>query len=178
MKITLLIITLGLLYLLTNQARSTGRPGEYSGGAGDYDCSTCHFGELGGAVPEVTIKGLNERVPGGSVQNIILEIFHADMVVAGLQASIRAVGDEPDGAGILKSGQLNTFMNDGIAFLNHPEPLMPENGRITINLSWDVPRVSERAVLLFTLLAANGDYSPFGDSVVKIERQVSIETGQ
>ena len=105
---------------------------------------------------------------------ITLLLSHPDMQVAGIQATIRSVGEAPERAGRLFSSNLNTIVNGGITYLNHARPLLPVSGKVTVTLVWNVPDVIETTIFNAAMVAANNDLSPFGDTVVKIEKTIEI----
>ena len=48
-----------------NLAYPTGAPEQHTGATGESDCSTCHFGDLGGSPPQLTMVGLDNVVRAG-----------------------------------------------------------------------------------------------------------------
>jgi len=154
-----------------------GAPGRLSGGPGEQDCSNCHLSQLGDTPPQLTLDGLEGTVRAGTHQVFTITVKHPDMVVAGIQTVIRPGDDELHYVGQLQSDQLTTLMKDGISYLNHTQPFRAVSGAVTLTIVWDVPDTTGTAILNTAMVAANEDGTPFGDSVVKLERTIQIIAG-
>jgi hypothetical protein len=169
------LVILGcLLFSSINLSYPTGAPAAHTGAAGEDDCSNCHFGDLGETPPVLKVAGLSDVIRAGSHLVISLKLSHPEMQVAGIQATIRSLGDSPGPAGQLNSDQLMSGVNNGIAYLNHVKPLQSDAGTVTVILEWNVPELTKTAVFNAAMVAANNDFSPFGDSVVKLEQTIEI----
>lgn len=173
-KPVLLLGLAGIVFCTTLLAFPIGAPSRLTGGPGEQDCTNCHFGQLGDATPTLRLDGLADQVKAGSRQIFTLTLTHPDMLVAGIQTTVRPVNEEQQEAGRLQSSQLTTLMKDGLTYLNHAQPLPAQSGAVTITVEWSVPMTIGVAILNTAMVAANGDGSPFGDSVVRLERSIEI----
>lgn len=171
---TLLIAS--IVFCTANLAFPIGAPGLMTGGPGEMDCTNCHLGKLSDARPRLRLDGLTDRVKSGSHQLFTLTLTHPDMNVAGIQTVIRPLQDEHEqqDVGHLQSAQLTILKKDGLVYLNHGHPLTAKAGKVIVTVEWDVPMTSGFAILNTAMVAANGDGSPFGDSVVILEKTIEI----
>ncbi len=162
------------IFCTTILAFPIGAPGRLSGGPGEQDCTNCHLGQLGDDPPQLRLDGLDDSVRAGTRQVFTISVTHPHMAVAGIQTVIRPGDDELHYVGQLQSDQLTTLMKDGISYLNHTRPFPATSGKVALTVVWDVPETTGTAILNTAMVAANEDGTPFGDSVVKLERTIRI----
>jgi hypothetical protein len=164
----------GLLFTNATTAFPTGAPVQHTGARGEPDCSNCHFGELGSSPPTLRLEALDSSVSAGSQQMITFLISHPDLLVAGIQLSLRTIDDLTESAGDLYSQQLKAETFNKVVYLNHIEPIPALAGTARIQLQWNVSEVVGKVVFNAALVAGNNDNSPFGDSVMTLEHYVNI----
>jgi len=164
----------GIVFCTVIFAFPIGAPGRLSGGPGEQDCTNCHFGQLSDTLPKLVLDGIPDKVRAGTRQVFTLTLTHPDMMSAGIQTVVRPVSEEQSAVGQLESTQLSTLIKDGLTYLNHDQPVPAESGMVTLTFEWIIPATSGTAILNAAMVAANNDGSPFGDSVVKLERTIEI----
>ena len=152
----------------------TGAPSEHTGAPGEKNCTSCHFGSLNETKPELTLTGLENSIKPGSQLIITLRLSHKKMKVGGIQLSIRSVNDKNLSPGDMYSSQLVSSYTKGIVYLNHQYPLQNYLDTLKITIHWKVPENEDIVLLNVAMVAGDNDLSPFGDSVVLLQRKIKI----
>lgn len=172
----------GLLALaphMTASASSVEVPPAHTGGFGEPDCTACHFdraAETG--VDNLVLEGLPEAYEGGKTYVLAVRLADADMRIAGFLLSARAAGTDPCGApaGRLEALDERTakivYGVPPVEYLRSVSSDMESQSAPTAiwKLSWRAPdQAAGYVVFHLAANAGNGDSSPFGDHIYRLE---------
>lgn len=172
----------GLLLLalpVTASASSIEVPPAHTGGFGEPDCTACHFDRAAERGSDnLALEGLPEVYEGGKTYALTVRLANGDMRVAGFLLSARAAGTEPCGgpAGRLAPVDGRTakilYGTPPVEYLRSAaSEIEPDSAPTAIwKFSWRAPDKADRYVV-FHLAAnvGNGDSSPFGDHIYRLE---------
>ena len=172
----------GLLALalpLTASAFSTEVPPAHTGGFGEPDCTACHFDSVAKWDSDtLVLEGLPEMYEGGKTYELTVRLEDADMRIAGFLLSARTAGADPCGApaGRLKPLDRRTarlvYGVPPVEYLRSvSSEIEPHLAPTAIwKLSWRAPDTADGQVAFHLAAnAGNGDDSPFGDRVYRLE---------
>lgn len=136
-----------------------GAPPAHTGGHGEPSCHVCHFdGPVadGGA----RIEGLPPRYTPGDRYRLEL-IVDLQAALAGFQVAVR--DDEGGVGGRLEPADATTraVEHDGVTYIGHTAA-----DRTRWAFVWTAPMSGDDVTIDFSVNAANGDRSEFGDRIV------------
>ncbi len=147
------IITLLVLYFMTVLYISTADGHRNS--APNLECMSCHEGEI--IQDMVKIQGLPKDYVPGKTYNLTV------IVTSDLDSMSECKGGfavEATAGKLIVKDKKNTQLSNGI--LTHTQ----EGSELRKwNFSWKAPSEKTDASITVMAVAANGDYSPFGDKV-------------
>ena len=172
----------GILVLalpLTASASSVEVPPAHTGGFGEPDCTACHFDAAAKrGTNNLILEGLPEVYEAGKTYYLTVRLADADMRIAGFLLSTRAVGTDPCGgpAGSLDPVDRRTarvvYGVPPVEYLRSASSEIEPNPAPTAiwKLSWRAPDYADRYVAFHLAAnAGNGDESPFGDRIYRLE---------
>jgi hypothetical protein len=160
-------------------AASLEVPPAHTGGFGEPDCTACHFDRSAkSGMKHLVIDGLPDAYEGGKTYQLTIRLSDVDMRIAGFLLSARAAGTEPCGAtaGLLEPLDARTAkITYGQPPVEYLRSIGSEVEQLSVptatwKLSWRAPEDAERYVAFHLAAnAGNGDDSPFGDNVYRLE---------
>jgi len=144
-------------------------PWGHHGAPGDPDCTACHFDAT--AVepsPALRVEGLPERVEAGASYRITIRLDAAGARAAGLLLVAAHAGEPRDAApaGDFEAVDARTQARGAAARSTAAGSRPTERGDLVWTVVWHAPqRLAGPVVLYLAANAANGDASPFGDTI-------------
>ncbi|MGX5915493.1 choice-of-anchor V domain-containing protein [Aliidiomarina sp. Khilg15.8] len=155
----------------------------HTGGAGQQDCSACHYaGPAQTAHSGIELHGLAETMVPGDTYQIELLVNDAEQQVGGFQLAIRYRDGSNEGVSagqlVARDGQ-QTITDSGIEYLSHdtPQASVSQEGyaQTRWQFEWVAPKTNHAVELAVAAVAANNDNSSLGDNVYQLRRVIEAE---
>jgi len=172
MKSWIALGTSGLLLVATvSWSYPEGAPARHSGGFGEADCGQCHFGGEDSPEAALTLSNL-DAVRAGAETTFKLQLSDSYAEVAGFQLTIRDLDGKQLGR-LVGGAQQSTQEADQVTYLTHNAPAEATNGAAQWQIVWQAPNTLPAALVVnASVVAANHDESPLGDSVLVLEQRI------
>ena len=163
----------------TLAASSLEVPAAHTGGFGEPDCTACHFDRA--AIRDsnnLQLEGLPEAYEGGKTYDLTIRLADAAMHIAGFLMSARAAGTGPrgiPGGSLVPVDARTATVVHGAPPLEYLRSLASQVEPLAVptaiwKLSWRAPESADSAVVFhLTANAGDGDESPFGDNIYRLE---------
>jgi hypothetical protein len=152
-------------------------PPGHTGGFGEPTCAICHRGSLGGERPELDVTGFETPLVPGERRAIVLALSHPRLERAGFMLTVRSSDGAQAGCfepsdGVLVDQAL------GIEYAHHSPAATWFDGEARWHLRWRAPTAPREVVAHLVVIAADGDESPLGDTILTFASTVEVASSE